>query len=90
MKSNTLTGFVCDMFLGADSDIVSGLPDRAENCLGGKPLLRSYRDCVMVELLPLDLSEALVRPDKTDNNDGLKFGSGSDRLGITVVRRLAG
>jgi hypothetical protein len=44
----------------------------------------------MVELLPLDLSEALVRPDKTDNNDGLKFGSVSDRLGITVVRRLAG
>ena len=90
MKSKTLTGFVFDMFLGADSDIVSGLPDRVENCLVGKPLLRSYRDCVMVELLPLDLSEALVQPDKTDNNDGLKFGSGSDRLGITVVRRLAG
>ena len=75
------------MALGVVSGIVSGLPDRV---LVGKPLLRSYRDCVMVELLPLDLSEALVRPDKTDNNDGLKFGSVYDRLGITVVRRLAG
>ena len=77
------------MFLGMVSDIVSGLPDRVDNCLAGRPRLRSYRDCVMVELLPLDLSEALVRPDKTDNNDGLKFGSGSDRFGVTVVRRLA-
>jgi hypothetical protein len=78
------------MVLGVDSDIVSGLPDRVENCLVGKPRLRSYRDCVMVELLPLDLPEALVKPDKTDSNDGLKFGTGSDRLWITVVRRLAG
>ena len=30
-----------------------------------------YERCVMVELLPLDLSDVVVRPERTDSSDGL-------------------
>ena len=51
---------------------------------------RLYDRCVMVELLPLDLSLVLVRPDSTDSRDGLIFSTDSALLGTPPERWRAG
>lgn len=65
MKSNTFGDFA-----RSEASIFFGIPDR----------WRSYDCCVMVELLPLDLSDIPVEPDTTDSSEGLILKPFSARL----------